>query len=214
MLTRLKSAWHDPVWSKVIAAVIIAMVAGLWGAWKWPDLGPSFRAALGWLAVDAKVSRGLLLLIVLGFFVASAGMYMWAAGHWLNRVRERAVQDYKRTLTRDQPLPTPVLPALDIDVDNLTAAALHVLLDAYPQDIDLADIWHTLCRIDWQRSEYIAGKAAVSRGLEQLVGSGVIATHHQGVTIKRYRLTEPGMNWMLKRLTFTGGRRRAKPSAE
>lgn len=74
MFQRIKAVWHDPVWSKVIAAGVLAAIAAAW-AFR-ADLADAFRstlkeaggwlaATLGWLEASASTPRWLLLLILL-----------------------------------------------------------------------------------------------------------------------------------------------------
>jgi hypothetical protein len=94
---------NNALLATVVGGLVVAGLVALIGAWKGPDLGAAFRATSGWFAADVSVSRGVALAILLGYIVASLGLYMYAAGHWLKRMRERAVEDYKRSLAHDDP---------------------------------------------------------------------------------------------------------------
>jgi hypothetical protein len=74
----LKKLWNDPVWSKVIAAAIIALAGGAWLAhWQnwWTPIEHATRVALGtswmFLTGTTPVRRWIysLLLVVAGLFV-------------------------------------------------------------------------------------------------------------------------------------------------
>src|SRR5205085_2009428 len=74
MFARLKAVWHDPVWSKIIAAGVLAAVAAAWTFRA--AIADAFRSTLrgvggwlavtgGWLVAPAEVSHLLLLLMLL-----------------------------------------------------------------------------------------------------------------------------------------------------
>ncbi len=218
--------WKYASNNALLAGIISgAVVLGL-GAWKWPDLGPAFRATWGWLAADAGVSRGKALLILVGYFVASLGMFTWAAGHWLNRVRERAVEDYKRTSTRDT-APTvpkavtmgPVIPTVN---DRLTVVRPQ---PASPEPVKppevatgftpnerqkavlqyLLTVWPRAVDVnDAQRVMLGAPSgslqltpAHVAEELYGLVNAGVLETSGKGMTLL-FRLTDHGRTWAVR----------------
>jgi len=66
----LSAAWRDSVWSKVIAAGIIAAIVAVWVSAKgyWPSIGRAVAQAMSWLASPTPTSNWLLLL--LGFCAA------------------------------------------------------------------------------------------------------------------------------------------------
>jgi hypothetical protein len=73
MLDRIKAAWHDPVWSKVIAAVILAVAGLTWAGFAVIASGVSGaleRAAVGlragrlWFGIADSVPHWLLLLML------------------------------------------------------------------------------------------------------------------------------------------------------
>jgi hypothetical protein len=72
MFARLKSAWHDPVWSKVISAAILGLAGLVWAVRAVIALGVSgaiaqaeagIAAGRAWLGLSTPVPRWLLLLM-------------------------------------------------------------------------------------------------------------------------------------------------------
>jgi hypothetical protein len=99
MWGRLKAAWHDPVWSKVIAGAILGTPAVIWAtravilsgvSGAVGQAGAGAAGAARWLLEPGSVPRWLLLLIV-----ASIALLAWAA-----RQHHRAIGHCTRTLTR------------------------------------------------------------------------------------------------------------------
>src|SRR5687767_1228280 len=67
----VSKAWHDPVWSKVIAAIILAVLAAI-GTYffnLWPPIASIFAHFFQLLAQTTNVTNWLLSLLVLLSFV-------------------------------------------------------------------------------------------------------------------------------------------------
>jgi hypothetical protein len=73
MFARLKAAWHDPVWSKVISAAILGLAALVWAVRAVIVLGVSgavaqaeagIAAGRAWLGLSPPVPRWLLLVML------------------------------------------------------------------------------------------------------------------------------------------------------
>jgi hypothetical protein len=157
----LKKAWHDPVWSKVIAALIVG-VGGLVCTWLWSLRSLIGSGTLGWIGVKAAIlayvswasgasgiSRALLILIVC---VGVLG-WMYAANAWLRlsmlrdavmrQTRERGTRDAEVSARTKVP-PPPAVAALRVKL-AVPAASLshtqrlmfHILCLQYPGAIDL-----------------------------------------------------------------------------
>src|SRR5450755_3569081 len=73
----LKKLWHDPVWSKVIAGLILGGLAIIGGLWSKSDFSPDFaiawtaaKSGLGavwaWLVAPIGIPAGIVLILVAG----------------------------------------------------------------------------------------------------------------------------------------------------
>jgi hypothetical protein len=84
MLARIKTLWHDPVWSKVIAAMIIGLAAtvGSYFLNLWPAIGAVLVGGLRFLLESTAVSNWVLLLLILLSLplVVLIAIGIW---HWL-----------------------------------------------------------------------------------------------------------------------------------
>ena len=78
MLLRL---WRDPVWSKVIAAGLLAVIAVAWTSVKgaWPAVGRAAVSAWAWVGSASQVANWLLVILWLlaGIAVAGIAVVIW-----------------------------------------------------------------------------------------------------------------------------------------
>lgn len=81
--SRLRKLWHDPVWSKIVAAGIIAAIAWLGARFDWwAVIGRVVRRAWAFLCASSPVPRwllGLLLLVAASVFVIVLTAFLSAA---------------------------------------------------------------------------------------------------------------------------------------
>lgn len=212
MFDRLKTAWHDPVWSKVIAGAILSVPAVIWttravivsgvsGALDRATAG--LGAAWNWLGAPAQLPHFAMLVFGLALLL------LW----WWVRKLTRRVDSIDRTAIRGplselvktlelvmpgssaaepdaQPQATAPSVAKGFQPNDVQICVVSNLLAYYPVAVSFEQL---LVFVGKRTSLHMAGKAHLARELEALEAASVIVKEPSGY----YGLTPHGRNFVL-----------------
>lgn len=199
--------WHDPVWSAVIAGLIVLAVAGIAGGiWRgrlWKGTGFvtlivlccvtlwHFGGALGrWIAAPAQVSHGALLALLVVLF---------ASGWVLARRRYGPVEP--APAASEPPAPPRRAAPEDFRLSNIQHAAASVMLECYPDRLDLETLQVRIVRptpLDQALGNPLPlNRGLLAREMEGLERVGIVWIDRLGRTVSYYHLTDDGRNWLL-----------------
>jgi hypothetical protein len=200
--------WHDPVWSAVIAGLIVTAVVGIaggiWRGRRWKSTGVAaliilcgllawhFSAALTkWRTTPVQISRGALLAVVVAVF-----MLIW--------LLVRRQHGPPMLVSAAAPMPPSRSIPEDYHLSDIQHVAARVMLDCYPQRLDLAELHVRIAR-PTPLDQALGRPPTLSRGrlareMEDLEQAGIVWIDHVARTLSYYHLTDVGRDWLLDNL--------------
>jgi hypothetical protein len=210
-----KDTWHDPVWSAVIAGLIVLAVAGA-ATWFW--------RGLMWRGEKSSVPQKITSVLII---VAPPALLWWRLGtkltDWLTTKVELTrswlimlvvfplimgfavgpiMLWWQRRKTVVEPAVKPEVPA-KVAVEafkwsELRGLTLTVLLDRYGQRTDL-DQLYALVRPASENMRLIS-TAHIAREMEAAERASIVRIDRLGETVRYYYLTDHGRDWLLDML--------------
>ncbi len=191
-MNTLRRLWHDPVWSKVIAGVILSTIGALWLVRN--QLALHTINLLFWLSSNVTLSHW----SIVGWFLSGGvigivGSYVVALGQarrFNSSPRKEVVAPavsakVAESGTTDQERPVDK----DFVPNDTQAEVLWKMLNIYPQEIDLAQAHAAMKTLTPAHAE---------REMESLELAKVIRIRRVNENAQYYRVTSPGRDFVLK----------------
>jgi hypothetical protein len=223
---RWKAAWHDPVGSKVIAAVIVGVPTVIWTTREVIVSGVSgaidrAAAALGagwdWLETPAPLSHlGVLVFIaILAWFAASfrrlrrrvdrmdSKLFYSSLGDLTEQITD--LQGLRREVAEGAREASPEVVAEGFEPNRIQMLAAKVLTDQYPKRLQLPDLAAGMQNVAYRgvhpvMSVPVAPQAEIARQMEDMQQKGVATIDDPNSVMAYYGLTRHGRDFMLEKL--------------